>query len=92
MKGLTLRTLYTQRPLRVEADPEGWPAAVHLGGRTPVRRVQDRWLVEEGWWRPEPVRRMYFQVELEDGQVLVLYRDLRSGEWFRQPYSGPAPV
>jgi hypothetical protein len=92
MKGLVYRALNTQRPLRVEAGPDRRPAAVYLG--TPPRRVavaaiQDRWLVEDGWWR-EPVRRMYFQLALADGRPLTAYLDMIEGTWYQQPYHGPA--
>ena len=36
------------------------------------------------WWTEEPVRRRYFEVVLETGRNVVVFRDEASGKWFRQ--------
>ena len=38
------------------------------------------------WWRERPVSRLYFEVALEDGRTLTVYRDLANCEWYRQTY------
>ena len=82
-----LRPLREPKPIDVEADGEWRPVAVTLGGRRlRVVAVQDAWRIDDEWWRERPVSRMYWQVELEDGQALTLYDDLLARVWFRQAY------
>ena len=83
-----LRPLREPRPVDVEADGEGRPAAVTLrpGVRLRVLDVQDTWRIDDEWWRERPVSRLYWQLTLEDGQVLTLYDDLLARVWFRQGY------
>lgn len=38
--------------------------------------------ITTGWWRSQMVRRDYFQVEIEDGRRLWLFRDLATEKWF----------
>ena len=71
----------------MEADEEGRPVAVTLRGqRLRVLQVQDTWRIDDEWWRERPVSRVYWQLTLEDGQVLTLYDDLLARVWFRQGY------
>ncbi|MBJ7613930.1 MAG: hypothetical protein JF924_16595 [Candidatus Dormibacteraeota bacterium] len=49
-------------------------------------RVEEVWRVEDGWWRPRPVRRTYFRLALEDGQPLTVYLDHIDGRWWQQRY------
>jgi hypothetical protein len=44
------------------------------------------WRIDQHWWRGEPVKRDYYRVAVESGPPLTLYRDLASGQWFRQEY------
>jgi protein ImuB len=44
----------------------------------PVRAASGPWQAEEGWWRPHPDVREYWEVELHGGQVYRMYRD---GGW-----------
>ena len=44
------------------------------------------WLVFDEWWRAAPIRRHYFQLVLGSGAMLIVYRDLGDGRWYRQPY------
>ena len=81
-----LRPLNAPRPLRVEADDQGLP--LRLGKTRPAERVQavlDRWRIDEEWWR-DPISRLYFQVELEDGRALTVFHDLAEDKWFAQEY------
>lgn len=83
-----LRPLREPRPVAVEADAEGRPVAVRLrpGERLGVAEVQDTWRIDDEWWREQPVSRMYWQLALEDGEVVTVYRDLAAQRWFRQGY------
>jgi hypothetical protein len=49
-----------------------------------VVSVDDRWSIEDEWWREKPVSRMYFECLLEDGQCVTVFQDLLTGEWYRQ--------
>jgi hypothetical protein len=49
-------------------------------------RVEEVWRVEDGWWRPKPVRRTYFRLALGDGQLLTVYLDHVDGRWWSQRY------
>ena len=69
----------------MEADESGEPQAVVLGcERLAVAAVQDRWRIDDEWWRERPVSRLYFRLLLEDGRVVMVYKDLVSGRWARQ--------
>ena len=82
-----LRPLNQARPIRVEADESGEPRGVVLGReRLAVAAVQDRWRIDDEWWRGQAVSRLYFSVLLEDGRILAIYCDLITGRWFQQNY------
>jgi hypothetical protein len=71
----------------VEADGEGRPIAVWLSGRRlPVEELLESWRIDDEWWRPRAISRLYYRVLLEDGRVVDVYRDLVSGRWWRQAY------
>lgn len=82
-----LRPLNTPVPLRVDTGPDGQPLAVrraHWPRSRAVIRVQDRWRIDDEWWRDHPISRLYYVVALEGETVLTLYHDLVSGRWFEQ--------
>jgi hypothetical protein len=82
------RYLNRPRPARVLTDIHGAPRSVAVGRQAArVIRIRDRWRVDDQWWR-EPLCRMYWEVELQDGRVLTLYHDRPADAWFVQPY-GP---
>jgi hypothetical protein len=51
-----------------------------------VATVQDRWRIDDEWWRETPVSRVYYQLQLDNGRVVTLYRDLIGGGWWEQRY------
>jgi hypothetical protein len=67
-------------PVPVQRAPDGTPQAV---GRLAVTSVREEWLVEDGWWTQKPLRRRYFEVVLEDGSDVVVFRE-PDDRWFRQ--------
>jgi hypothetical protein len=80
-----LRPLNTPQALLVETDASGRPVAVvRRGRRLPVLEVQDEWRIDDEWWRPRPISRLYFSVILEGGRSLVCFRDLIAGTWHEQ--------
>jgi len=82
-----LKPLHWPLRVRVDADKEGQPIAVHLlERRVVVESVLETWRIDDEWWRDRPVSRLYFRALLEDGRVVDVYRALASGRWFRQAY------
>jgi len=73
--------LNAPRPALVEAGPGGMPRIVN---REEVMLVRDEWLVVDRWWTDEPVDRRYFEVVLESGRNVCVYRDREAGSWFTQ--------
>jgi hypothetical protein len=69
------------REVAVDAGADRIPVAV---GRRRVLHLRDEWRVEEGWWTREPVRRLYYDLVLDDGRNAVVYRDRRRGRWYAQ--------
>jgi hypothetical protein len=75
-------TVYWPQPVEVETDPDGTPL---LCDGTRVDSVRERWLVEDRWWTPKPLRREYFELVLEDGRNLVVFREPPDGvRWYEQ--------
>jgi hypothetical protein len=51
-----------------------------------VTSIDDRWRIDDEWWRSEPLSRFYYAVLFASGQRLVIYKDLISGKWYKQVY------
>ena len=51
-----------------------------------VERVIDLWEIEDEWWRAKPILRRYFRLLMDTGRVMTIFKDVSSGEWFRQEY------
>ena len=69
------------RAVLVEERFDGTPQRVN---RQPVEVVREEWRVVDRWWTEEPVARRYFEVVLESGQNVVVFRDEERGCWFSQ--------
>ena len=65
----------------VVATGAGVPRLVNREGVTLVR---EEWRVVDRWWTDEPVQRRYFEVVLESGQNVVVFRDEERGAWYSQ--------
>ncbi len=52
--------------------------------RLGVAVVREEWRVVDRWWTEEPVQRRYFELVLESGQNVVVFRDEERGGWFSQ--------
>lgn len=72
---------YPARKVEVLADGDGVPCEVQ--GRR-VTSVRESWLVEEGWWTTDPLRRLYFELVTVNGENLTVFRTLPEGPWFVQ--------
>ncbi len=82
----TYRPVNTPEPAQVEEDASGLPLAVRLPRRQVVASIEDRWRIDDEWWRAGPVSRLYYAVRLAPGQRLVLYKDLNDSCWYKQAY------
>ena len=89
----TYKPVNLPEPVRVEEDPAGFPAAVRFvphssttgkARRQAVSGIEDRWRLDDEWWRPDPVSRMYYALMLASGDKMMLYQDLVTGKWYRQ--------
>jgi hypothetical protein len=80
------RPVNTPEEVRVEENSSGLPLAVAAPSRQVVAAIEDRWRLDDEWWRQEPIARLYYAVRLASGQQLVLYKDLANGRWYRQSY------
>ncbi len=71
-------------PIRVEVD-ELWQPLRFVWRRQvhPVSAVANRWRVDEDWWRGR-VWREYFKLITTTGLLVIVFRDLVSGEWYVQ--------
>jgi hypothetical protein len=65
----------------VEERFDGTPRLVN---RQEVAVVREEWRVLDRWWTEEPISRRYFEVVLESGQNVVVFRDQERGSWFSQ--------
>ncbi len=78
---LALRAFRPPRPLEVFTS-RGRLEYVRgrgLGGR--VVQAAGPWSLRGEWWTADPFARSYYDVELSDGGLYRLYRDVRSGHW-----------
>jgi hypothetical protein len=82
----TYKPVNTPEALQVEEDAAGCPVAVKIKRRQAVISIEDRWRLDDEWWRAVPVSRFYYNILLTSGQRLVLYKDLVSGGWYEQEY------
>ena len=75
------RRLNEPQPVAVRSSPEGPPQAVD---RVAVEALREEWLVEDRWWTSQPLRRHYFEVAMEDGRALTVFRGAGAQRWYRQ--------
>ena len=73
--------LNAPRPALVETTGGGEPRLVN---RELVTVVREEWRVVDRWWTDEPVDRRYFEVVLESGRNVCVYRDGEQRCWFAQ--------
>ncbi|HEX2037690.1 MAG TPA: hypothetical protein VHS99_26230 [Chloroflexota bacterium] len=81
------RALNAPQPLVVQSDASGRPLTVALRGRRlPVRRIEETWRIDDGWWQAVPLSRRYWRVTLADWRTITIFQDLHAGTWWRQHY------
>ncbi len=83
----TLRRLNTPRPVEVRSGADGAPSALRRNGPwLEVVEVLDRYRTDDRWWTAEPVARTYYELLLEDGRAVTVFRDEIRESWWEQRY------
>jgi hypothetical protein len=77
----TARRLNQPQAALVEAHVDGSPGRVN---RSAVALIREEWRVVDRWWTDEPINRRYFEVVLESGRNVCVYRDGERQCWFTQ--------
>ena len=77
----TSRRLNEPRPALVVSTGAGVPRLVN---RQSVAVLREEWRVVDRWWTEEPISRRYFEVVLDSGQNVVVFRDEERSCWFTQ--------
>ena len=80
-EGRVVARFNAPRAARVEANANGTPLEVN---HRAVAFVREEWRVVDRWWTEEPVNRRYFDVVLESGENVCVYRDAEAACWFTQ--------
>ena len=79
------RPLNLPRAIHVLGSPENLPYQI---GREPhnyrVEKIQDMWRIDDEWWREESLSRMYYQCLLKNSEIVVVFQDLLTNQWYQQ--------
>jgi DNA polymerase-4 len=69
------------RPIQITTNPAGLPRALVWRDRIrEVEAVYEIWRERRRWWG-QPVERDYFCLETDDGQMRVVFCNVRTGRW-----------
>lgn len=83
----SLRRLNTPKPVEVRGDGNDVPAAVRRGAIwLEVIELLDCYRTDDRWWTERPVSRTYYELLLEDGRTVTVFRDELDGRWWEQRY------
>jgi hypothetical protein len=81
----TCKPLNLPEQLNIE-EKNGLPCALKDIRRQNVNSIDDKWRVDDEWWRQEPLSRLYYAVTLSSGQRSVIFKNLHDNHWYRQTY------
>ncbi len=69
------------RHVQITAGPDNLPRALVWHDRIdPVAKVYEVWRERRYWWG-RPIERDYYRLEMIDGRVRVVFREVRSRQW-----------
>ncbi len=75
-----IRPLNLPVPVVVKEDESRRPVSVVLRGRRlEIASIEDVWEIDDEWWRPVPVHRLYYRTITTDGARLRLFREALGG-------------
>ena len=80
----TLKPVNLPEGVQIEEDAAGLPLALRGKRRQKIVAIDNRWRLDDEWWRREPVSRLYYAVVLASGLKLVVFKDLIANKWYRQ--------
>lgn len=71
-------------PVTVAEDGFHRPLSVtYLGQNLQVEFIDKEWQDDADVWEHKPGARLYYQVTLEDGQRLLVFKNMDHGGWYR---------
>ncbi len=71
-------------PISVQSDALLTPLVFDWQGQHhQIQTVAKRWRIDQQWWQ-QRIWREYFKVTTHSGLMVVIYRDLLSGQWYLQ--------
>ncbi len=71
-------------PLTVRFEADWTPRQFIWQDRAhPVQAVINRWRVDQAWWGRR-IWREYFKLTTRTGLLVIIYRDLLTGQWYLQ--------
>lgn len=83
-----IRPLNAPSVIRVTEGSNSEPRAIVMErSELQITRIEDRWRVDDEWWRGRPVSRLYFHVFLEDERHATVFHDLIDDRWYEQRYA-----
>lgn len=71
------------RPRRARVRQGGGGVPELVDGER-IEQVRESWLIEDRWWTGREIRRRYWELVSMRGRNIVVFHDLRTGEWFTQ--------
>jgi hypothetical protein len=83
----TLKPVNLPETLTVKENTSAQPVSMKLNRHwMAVERVEEMWRLDDEWWRPQPLSRLYYGVILISGCRLTIFKDLTDGCWYHQSY------
>ena len=79
----------TPMAARVQEDEDFRPLAISLEGKLLEVASIDERVEEEEWLDEQPLTRMHYQVTLEDGRQVTIFRNMKTGGWYE--IENPSP-
>ncbi len=79
----TIKPVSMPEPACVEEN-DCVPVPVRLNRKHAVTAIEDRWRIDDEWWRSDSISRLYYTVMLASGHRLVLYKDMVRKCWYIQ--------
>ena len=81
----TLRPINRPIPIQIKESSQHVPTSMlHNRSWARILDIEDRWRIDDEWWREQPISRVYFQILLENGQRVTIFHDLFQNEWLQQ--------
>lgn len=79
------RGLQLPTPVQVATGEQGRPRMVKMrSGWKAVDSILESWDLDDEWWTPHPIIRVYHRLMLTNGGMLNVFFDKVSGGWYRQ--------